>query len=86
VRKFQRRHNSNVLRFAFDDREIYPHRAVIEPLGAPGLPLDGPIEGSWSEWLDTLLRFRGNRAAAKALLSGLINEKIDVAYARQPLH
>ena len=40
----------------------------------------------WGESGDTTFVYKGNRAAAKALASGLIHHGFDVAYAYRPLH
>jgi len=52
--------------------------AVAAPLAPPA--------NAWGESPDTKILVRGKRDAAKYLARGLIGEKIDVAYAYQPLH
>ena len=40
----------------------------------------------WGEPTDTVFTYKGQRPAAKALVSGLIDQGFDVAYAYKPLH
>jgi hypothetical protein len=40
----------------------------------------------WDEPKDTTFVYKGNRAAAKSLVSGLLGEGFDVSYAYRPLH
>ena len=41
---------------------------------------------AWDEPKDTVFTYKGHRQAAKALVSGLIEEGFDLSYAYQPLH
>jgi hypothetical protein len=41
---------------------------------------------AWDEPKDTTFVYKGHRAAAKTLVSGLLDEGFDVSYAYQPLH
>ena len=43
-------------------------------------------ENWWDEPADTTFTIKGHRAGAKQLVSGLLGEGIDVAYAYKPLH
>ena len=40
----------------------------------------------WNEPADTLLRYHGHKDGARALVTGMIDRGIDLAYAYQPLH
>ena len=62
---------------AYDDMDVYPHQPV------PGRQLP---PNAWGEAADTKFHIRGKRDSAKYLVQGLINQKIDVAYAYEPLH
>jgi hypothetical protein len=79
--------------FAWEDRDIYPYHpererldpnrqtsALAQPEGMP------PPPNAWGEPYDTVFHIRGKREAAKYLTRGLIEEKIDMAYAYEPLH
>lgn len=50
-----------------------------------GVSGDGPAN-AWGESTDTLFHIPGKREAAKYLARGLLGEKIDTAYAYEPLH
>jgi len=71
---------------AYDDMEVYPYRPVVDPLGSASSSLEHSAENAWSEPPNTKLDLPGNRALAKEIACGLIAEKIDIAYAYQPLH
>jgi Catalytic LigB subunit of aromatic ring-opening dioxygenase len=75
--------------YAYDDMEIYPYRPRRDRL-APAAPTSQapapPPANAWGESPDTKILVRGKREAAKYLARGLLNEKIDVSYAYQPLH
>lgn len=45
-----------------------------------------PWPNAWDEPKETTFVFKGNRPAAKALISGLLGEGFDVSYAYRPLH
>ncbi len=78
---------------AYDDMEIYPYHGERD-LVDPNAPMsqftlqDGqePPPNPWDESKDTLFKIKGKREAAKFLAQGLIEEKIDIAYAYRPLH
>jgi hypothetical protein len=75
--------------YAFDDIEVYPYRPRRADRLASEPPPMSPAEGSnnaWGEAEDTRFVIRGKREAAKYLARGLLQEKIDAAYAYQPLH
>jgi hypothetical protein len=65
--------------FAYDDLEIRPF-AKISAESLKGRP------NVWGETAETTRRVHGNRDIAKALVSGLMDESFDVAYAYRPLH
>src|SRR5437762_271952 len=68
--------------YAWDDFEIHPH--------APRKGRDGQLmpaqENAWGEGPDYTVKIRGHKAAAKFLVSGLLDRKVDMAYSYQPLH
>jgi hypothetical protein len=82
--------------YAYEDMDIYPYRprrdrlAPAAPEGgaaaASGVSGQGPAQNAWGESADTLFHIPGKREAAKYLARGLLQEKIDTAYAYQPLH
>ncbi len=45
-----------------------------------------PWHNAWDEPKDTTFVYKAHRAAAKALVSGLLDEGFDVSYAYKPLH
>jgi len=45
-----------------------------------------PWQNVWDEPKDTTFTYKGNRQAAKALVTGLIEEGFDLSYAYVPLH
>ena len=47
---------------------------------------NAPWRNVWDEPKETTFVFKGNRPAAKALVSGLLGEGFDVSYAYRPLH
>src|SRR5438034_565833 len=52
-----------------------------------GNPIGRPApSNAWGESPDTVFHIKGKREAAKYLARGLLGEKIDVAYAYEPLH
>jgi Catalytic LigB subunit of aromatic ring-opening dioxygenase len=59
---------------AYDDIEA-------RPWDRPGTP-----PNVWNEPADTSFRIRGHRAAAKYLVTGLLEQGVDMAYAYKPLH
>jgi Catalytic LigB subunit of aromatic ring-opening dioxygenase len=65
--------------FAYDDLEIRPF-AKISAESLKGRP------NVWGETAETTRRVHGNRDIAKALVTGLLDESFDVAYAYRPLH
>ncbi len=86
--------------YAYDDMEIQPYQPRRDRL-APTPPPAGPTTASgapatsaagasnanaWGEPSDTKMLVRGKPEAAKYLARGLLNEKVDTAYAYQPLH
>jgi len=83
--------------YAYEDLEIYPYRPRrdrLNPQAAESAATTGgavagaaaPPANAWGEPPDTKRLVRGKREAAKYLARGLLGEKIDVAYAYQPLH
>lgn len=77
--------------YAYDDLEIYPYRARgdrLAPAASAGqvAGTPPPQQNAWGEAADRKLLIRGKREAAKFLARGLLQEKIDVAYAYEPLH
>lgn len=65
--------------YAYDTMEVQPW-ANISSKSMSGRP------NVWNESKETVRTIRGNREAAKAIASGLIEESFDVAYAYKPLH
>ena len=78
--------------YAYDDLDIQPYKPRRDRLAAPpppGTPAPTPFEGNvniWGEPQDTTITVKGKREAAKFLARGLLGEKVDVAYAYEPLH
>ena len=79
--------------FAYEDMEVYPYHPERDrldqskPISAFGRPAERPhAANAWDEPEDTKLHVRGKRDAAKYLARGLLKQKVDVAYAYQPLH
>ena len=61
---------------AYDDFEC-------QPFGVEG---HAGRRNVWNEPPGTTFKYRGNREAARTLVSGLIDRGVDMAYAYQPLH
>ncbi|MDD9925344.1 MAG: hypothetical protein OXR03_05925 [Rhodospirillaceae bacterium] len=71
---------------AYDDMDVYPYRPVVDPIGSSSSTFEHVSANAWGEPEDTRLNLQGNRDLAKAIARGLIAEKVDIAYAYQPLH
>ena len=77
--------------YAFEDVDMQPYASRRQSSARPGgdTPRLAPAEGrnnAWGEPEDSVFHIKGNRAAAKYLAIGLLQEKVDVAYAYEPLH
>jgi hypothetical protein len=74
----------------YDDMEIQPfmpHGDRLNPRSEAQFQTRQPISNNtWGYPADKTITIRGKREGAKYLASGLINEKIDVAYSYEPLH
>jgi len=68
--------------YAWDDFEVHPH--------APRKGRDGQLmpapENPWGEGADYAVKVRGHKEAAKFLVSGLLDRKVDMAYSYRQLH
>jgi hypothetical protein len=79
--------------FAYEDMDVHPYHPEVDrinpgaAISAFGRPTDRPAPpNAWGEPEDTVFHIRGKREAAKYLARGLLNEKVDTAYAYRPLH
>jgi len=68
--------------YAWEDYDLHPH--------APRRGRDGqmtqPAENAWGEGPGYTIHMKGHKAAAKFLVRGLLDRKIDMAYSYLPLH
>lgn len=78
---------------AYDDLDVHPYVAEGDRLDPRKLtstigrqPGERMAPNPWNETEETVIHVKGKREAAKYLAAGLINQKIDVAYAYEPLH
>jgi hypothetical protein len=75
---------------AFNDIDVKPFRVYGDRLNpesvAAAAAQPGTENNTWGWPVDKTLTVRGHRAGGKFLAAGLIDEKIDIAYAYEPLH
>jgi len=78
---------------AYDDMDIQPYKPLHDRLDTNRAvstvgrqPGEAAPPNSWNEPEDYTVHVKGKREAGKFLARGLIEEKIDVAYAYEPLH
>ena len=65
---------------AYEDLDVHPWRHAQGSSMMAGKP------NAWGEGPDTVYRVRGRRDVARHLVTGLIDQGFDVAYAYKPLH